>query len=264
MGKGRETAEFIRGLGWDPMIVHTVQLRPREQSELFSDLRDILATGGLDWFVFMSPEGVRTLFQVFRTHGNLLPSILGQCRFLAVGPRTREALREEGVGEVEVPESYSSEGVAAFLAASSRSGRRVLLSRSSEADDTLSRNLASKGFKSLTIHVYSSSLPEDCASVREFVAGLRQKQVGGVLFTSSRSASNLFEMTESEATEDELVGLLRSCLVGAIGPTTAGKLRELGIEPDVRPTHYLINDGVRLLADALQTRPALEIASPTS
>ncbi len=236
------------------MIVHTVQLEPREQSELFSELRDILATGGLDWLVFMSPEGVQALFQLFRTYGSLMPSILGQCRFLAVGPRTREALREQGVGEVEVPESYSSEGVAAFLAALPGGGGRVLLARSSDVDDTLSKNLASRGFKALTIRVYSSSLPDDGASVRELVAGLRQKQVGGVLFTSSKSASNLFEMAESEIGRDELVGLLRNSLVGAIGPATAGTLRELGLEASVQPTQYLINEAVKMLVDFLEAK----------
>lgn len=251
VGKGSETVEFIRELGWDPLIVHTVQLRPRDQSELFSELRDILATGSLDWLVFMSVEGVQALFQVFRAYGNLLPSITGSCRFLAVGPKTREALREQGVGEVAVPESYSSEGVAAFLAASTRRRGSVLLARSAEADDSLGGSLASKGFKAVTIHAYSSSLPAERASVREFVACLKRRQVGGVLFTSSKSASSLFEMVEGDIGRDELVGLLRDAKVGAIGPATAGKLRELGLEPNVQPTHYLINEGVKLLVDSL-------------
>jgi uroporphyrinogen-III synthase len=260
VGKGGETAEFIHGLGWDPVIVHTVELRPRDQSLVFSELREVFSTGNVDWLVFMSPEGVQPFFEILKTHGNLLPTIIGQSRIVAVGPRTRDFLERQGVRDIFMPDDYSSVGIAEYLSSQSLEDRRVLLARSSEANDTLAKKLASKGAKAETVHVYSSSVPENQSTVQSLLVELERKTVGGILFTSSQSASNLFKMAEKEASHDEIVRLLGGCLVGAIGPVTAERLRELGVEPNIQPARYLINEAVKLIVNAWEARHAPQIA----
>ncbi len=260
MGKGFETAEFIHGLDWDPLIVHTVELRPRGQSLIFSELREALSTGNVDWLVFMSPEGVQPFFEILRTYGNLLPSIIGQSCIVAVGPRTREALEKQGVRDVFMPDNYSSDGIAEHLSTLSLENKRVLLARSSEASDTLARRLASKGAQVATVHVYVSSTPEDGSTVQSLLAELERKTVGGVLFTSSQSASNLFKMAEKHTSREKTVGLLGGCVIGAVGPVTAEMLRELGVEPDIQPPRYLINEAVRLIVNAWEARQVPQIA----
>ena len=263
-GRGVETAEFIRQLGWNPLIVHTVELRPRDPLGVFAEVRTILSEGALDWLIFMSPEGVQLLFDILRTHSNLLPSILGRLRIVAVGPRTREAVLKQGVRDVSIPDNYSSDGVAAFLSTSPLDGKRVVLARSSEANDSLATTLTSKGAKVTTTRLYSSSAPDDRSTVETFVEELKHGTVGGVLFTSSQSATNLFKMAEDEIAPPELAGLLRNCLVGAIGPTTAKKLRDLGIQPDIVPTRYLINEAARAIVETWEARKVSAMAGFTS
>jgi uroporphyrinogen-III synthase len=53
----------------------------------------------------------------------------------------------------------------------------------------------------------------------------------------------LFSITERRIPVSQLIGLMRSPIVGAIGPATAERLRELGVEPSV-PGRYLIEDAI--------------------
>jgi uroporphyrinogen-III synthase len=239
------------------LIVNTVELRPRTESDLFREFRTILSEGSIDWLVFMSPEGVQVLFELLRTHGGLLPSMLGNPRIVAVGPKTKQALIREGVREVLVPSIYNSNGVAELLTSSSSlDGIRVVLARSSGANDTLSTTLAAKGANVATVVTYSSVLPKDGVTVRKLVEKLKEDSVDGILFTSSLSASNLFAIAKSIVSSSELSTLLDDCLVGAIGPATADRLRQLGIEPDLQPDHYLIEEALGLMAETLHRQAA--------
>jgi len=254
-GKGEDTAEFIRKLSWTPLIVHTVELKPREASDLFTEFRTVLSEASIDWLVFMSPVGVQVLFNLLRTHGNLLPSMLGNPRIVAVGPKTRQALTEQGVRDVLVPATYTSEGVAELLSSSSRlDGARVVLARSSEANESLATSLAMRGANVSSVTVYSSSLPENDMTVTRLVETLKEDLVDGILFTSSLSATNLFRIAERIVSPNEVARLLDDCLIGAIGPITAEKLRQLGVKPDVQPDHYLIEESLRLMAETLRRR----------
>ncbi len=239
VGQGEDTARFIRGLGWTPLIIHTVELRPREKSEIFADLSKLLSEGPVDWLVLMSPNGVSLLFDVLKSHGNLIPSALGQIQLLAVGPKTRDSLSKYRVRDVHLPESFSSVGVADFLSKHQLEGKRVILTRSSAATNSLAHELEKRGALVDTLHLYGSVPPSDITSLLRFVDGLRKGEIHAVLFTSSVSAFNLFAMSKNEIVHAELVRLLGAILVGAIGPVTAQKLRQLGVEPKVSETSLI-------------------------
>ncbi|MEK6920111.1 MAG: uroporphyrinogen-III synthase, partial [Thermoproteota archaeon] len=145
LGEGDDTAEFIRQLGWQSLIFHTVELKPRNAEEIFSELRTVLSEGPVDYLAFMSPKGVSLLFDVLKTHPSTLPGALGHLHIVAVGPKTREALLSQGVQEVLMPEDYSSTGVAGLLSRVSLKGKRVILGRSAEASDVLAKALTAKG-----------------------------------------------------------------------------------------------------------------------
>lgn len=240
-----------------------MELKPREPSETYSEL-SALSESPLDWLVFMSPRGVHLLLEIFLSHGSLLPSVLGRFRVVAVGPRTREALLKAGIRNVSTPEAYSSEGVGSLLSKFPLKDRRVVLARSSDANDSLARTLSSKGAIVKTITLYSSSIPKDRSSVDKFGDELKLARIHAVLFTSSTSASNLFRMSEPEIPADSLAGFLGKTLVGAIGPPTARKLQELGVQADMIPTKHLINEAARLLVEVSGMRKAPTPSSTVS
>ncbi|HZY95081.1 MAG TPA: uroporphyrinogen-III synthase [Candidatus Bathyarchaeia archaeon] len=258
-GKGEETTDYVRQLGWNSLIVHSVQLIHRDPSDLFSDLREIISEGLIDWMVFMSPEGVHRIFEVLRTHGNLLPSLLGKFRVVAVGPTTRDAVMKQGLREVEMPIEFSSRGIAKLLAGYSLDQKRVVLVRSADADSFLDRALASNGARVVTIPVYSSSQPRDITSVTLLIEHLQNRRVDAILFTSSRSVSNLFSIVEKTIGPGKLVDFLSSCIVGAIGPVTAQTLRDFNIQVDVLPEHSLVNEAAKSLTETWESKHSPEL-----
>ncbi len=253
MGEGEETAGLIRQLGWSPLIVHSVELRSRERSEIYADLSRIVSEGQVDWLVLMSGHGVSLLFDVLKSYGSLLPSALGQIQLLAVGPRTRDALTRNGVRDVHVPERFSSVGVAEFLSRQKLKDKRVVLARSSAADNSLARRLESMGAKIDTLRLYDSVIPSDVSSVSRLVNGLKKGDITALLFTSSISASNLFALSDKEVSRSELLGLLGPVLVGSIGPVTAQRLGRLGIEPKVMPRTFMIEEALKEMVSTYET-----------
>jgi len=243
----------VRKLGWTPLIVHAVELRPLEQSSIISEFSRIVGEGPVDWLVFMSPTGVDAFFDMLKSHSSILPSALGRISIMAVGQKTSSALRRHGVQNVVVPEKYSSAGIANYLSELEMKGQRVVLVRSSAADDRLARSLTSKGAAVETITIYESLVPANRESVLDFLAGLEKGQFQAVLFTSAASASNLFSIAEREIPVSKLIQLLRSTVVGAIGHVTAERLRELGINPSV-PERYLIEDAIGELVKKAEER----------
>src|SRR2546427_12663410 len=141
-GLGKDTIRLVKEMGWNPLIVHTVELRPREQSEIFTELSQLLTGGPVDWMVLMSPNGSNLLFDILRSHGNLLPSALGDLHLLAVGPKTKDTLARQGIRGVHLPDKFSSMGIADFFSTKDLGGKRILLARSASADNSLGRVLA--------------------------------------------------------------------------------------------------------------------------
>ena len=244
---GKDTIRLVKEMGWNPLIVHTVELRPREQSEIFTELSQVLTGGPVDWLVLMSPNGANLLFDILRSHGNLLPSVLGDLQLLAVGPRTKDALARQGIRGVHLPDKFSSIGIGDFLRAQGLTGKRVLLARSSSADNSLGRELAKNGAIVETVNLYDSVIPSDATSFQRFVDLVQRGDIQAILFTSSLSASNLFLMSKNYVSVDELVPRLRKIRVGAIGPVTARRLAELGVPPTMMPKTFIIDDALKEL-----------------
>ena len=247
VGQGEDTIKFVKEMGWNPLIVHTVELRERKESEIFTDLSRVLTWGPVDWLVMMSPNGARLLFNILKSHGNLLPSVQGDIQMLAVGPRTKDALARLGIRDVHVPDKFSSIGIADFLSSKRLVGKRVLLARSSSADNNLESALVKNGALVETVNLYDSVIPSDATSYKRFIEEIRRRSIQAILFTSSLSASNLFSMSKDYVSLDEFVALLRRVRVGAIGPVTALRLSELGLPPNIMPGTFIIDDALREL-----------------
>jgi len=233
----------VRKLGWTPFIIHAVELRPLVISSILKEFSRVIGEGPIDWLVFMSSSGVDAFFDMLKSHSSVLPSASGQIRIMAIGPKTSAALRRHGVQDVVVPEKYSSVGIENHLSKFEMKGQRVVLVRSSAADQRLAVALTSKGASVETITIYESHIPENRESALDFLARLEKGQFQAVLFTSAASASNIFSIAESRIPASQLVHLMRSPLVGAIGPATAERLRELGVDPSI-PERYLIEDAI--------------------
>ena len=245
VGMGQDTAEFVRSLGWTPAIFHTVDLKLVEGQDIRNQMHHCLSQGPIDWIVFMSSTGVRLLFESIGSDLRLQKA-LGSTKFLAVGPKTRDALVHHGVMQTYLPERYSSTGIVQFFLQTASKNLRVVLIRSSSANDSLAHSLTASGFVVRTINAYHSVLPKDLQSAHDFLDRLSQGRFDAVLFTSAVSVSNLFKIAKTKFDESQLVELLNELSVGAIGPATGKELQSRGIEPVV-PDEYLIEKALSQL-----------------
>src|SRR5438034_7301347 len=245
VGKGGDTAELVRNLGWTPFIFHTVELKPLDDQKIMAQIRSSLTQGQIDWIVFMSSTGVKLLFDVLASYPNL-PRIPSETRFLAVGPRTRESLLHYGITQTIVTEKYSSTGLDEWFSHLNRKNPRIVLIRSLSANASLANSLRAKGATVTTVNIYDSAMPTDLQSVFDFLDGLRLGQFAAVLFTSAISVSNFFTIAETHFEGTGLIDRLNRILVGTVGPVTAERLRNRGVETNV-PDEYLIEKAITKL-----------------
>ena len=253
-GEGANTAAQIRERGWRPLIVHTVEIKPRPVAQISGELERGFSTSIPDWIVFMSPRSAGMFFEAANQQEGLKRTILELSRIIAVGPKTKSSLKQTGVKIVDIPTNYSSEGVAEFFSNIQNRGKRILLARSNQASDLLEEKLKALGAAVSTLKLYDSSLPSDASSVSEFLRELKTGNINATLFTSALSASNLFSMSEPHLDAGELRRLLRNTLVGAIGPVTSERLITLGIKPGLVPKRFLIEEGIANIIDVVETR----------
>jgi len=154
-----------------------------------------------------------------------------------------------------MPERYSSNGVREFFSKLDLDKLRIVLVRSSSADDSLAKSLESMGASVGTIIVYDSNIPTDLTSAFSFLEELSADHLSAVLFTSAISVSNLFKIAETKFDRREMVRLLNRVCIGAIGPATAEELRRQGVEP-ILPDEYMIESAIKKLV-APTTSPRL-------
>src|SRR6266849_1550319 len=95
-GEGASTAAQIRERGWRPLIVHTVELKPRPVEQVSDELEKEIRTGIPDWIVFMRPRSPGMLFDDANQDDMLKTTIIQPSRIIAVGPKTQSSLKETG------------------------------------------------------------------------------------------------------------------------------------------------------------------------
>jgi uroporphyrinogen III methyltransferase/synthase len=203
--------DLLRTCGAEPVLIPMIAIRRLDTAPLDAALEQ-----AWDWIVATSPNGARVVLDRLAERG--LPT-----RWAAIGPRTAETLMASGIE----PRIALSDGTGAALAeALGRvEGQQVLLARARTATKDLPRILRAQG-----AHVRDVAVYETIAGPESSRAPLAQALADGidaVIFTSGSTVEGFTRL----AAEPALA--LASKTVVAIGPTTAGAVRETGVEPRV-------------------------------
>lgn len=207
----------LRSLGLPVLIWAAVRVLPTDTTKLDEALSRVQA---FDWIVFTSRHGVAAVT------GRLSTPPEG-VRTAAVGRATAAVLQQHGWPVDRIPAEPNAAGlVAAFAAAGSARGLRVLYPASSRALPTLAVGLTQLGAEVTTVEAYrtvsGSALDvEDC---RSYIA---RDGVGAVTFASPSAVAEL----EGALGKEDLDRLLSRVPAVAIGPTTARALTERGYTP---------------------------------
>lgn len=215
----RRYAARLEGLGLIPVMLPCI--------ELIVGAEEILATAReeasrADWIVVTSARAVEALWPDGR--GMPLTPVA------AVGPHTAAAVGEAG-GRAEMVGDGGASRMTNELGALVR-GRSVFFPHASGADPRTASALRDAGADVTTREVYRVT-PVPPGS----------EPVDAVMFASPSAVSGWFLSRD-----------LRSLLVGAVGPTTAGAIARKGVRPDVIPQQPSFDRLARLMAEKLTER----------
>jgi len=178
-----------------------------------------------DYCAFMSAQAVNILFDLAGREAALA---LKSTVVIAVGPKTKQALLEQGASVRLVPEEFSSEGLVDLLAGIQPKGKKIIIPRSGAANEFATKALEGLGMQVDEIPLYSVRTCAPTLIWSEFSDLLRQKKVDAVIFTSSSSVSSFFEILGKMTQESLQIDLLTR--VVSIGPFTTRELKKRDIE----------------------------------
>ena len=162
----------------------------------------------------------------------------------AVGEKTEEALKAEGIRVDLVPEIGSAENLMTSLDGMEVAGRRFLFPKSSIARDVLPTELRDRGAEVEEIVVYRTISPEATAlnAVRDaLVAGT----IDCVAFFSPSAARNVVQMLGRQCFGETIVAV--------IGPTTGAAAKSMGVSVDIVSPETNAEAFVRAIAGVLET-----------
>ena len=178
-------------------------------------------------------------------------------RVCAIGPKTAEALEAMKIRVNFVPREYRAEAIFEGLKKEKLKGKNILIPRARVARDVLPEELRKAGAAVDVVEVYQTVLPkENVSEIREL---LGKREISAITFTSSSTVSNFAEMLG----KDEARALTAGIAVASIGPITAERAKELGIETAVMPREYTIPALVEALVEFFRKRISPQSAQRT-
>jgi uroporphyrinogen III methyltransferase/synthase len=229
-------------------VVHcpTIEIAPPESWDGLD--RAIDGFEKYDWVIFTSANAVRFFLKRFKEK---VPSdvveIFSKKRVCAIGPATRRSIEESGLAVDLVAEVSVAEGVLMAIKGhlnrrDSLRGKKILIPRARLARDVLPDELSKLGAQVDAVEAYQTIKPDlDFAPIiRLFERG----SVDAITFTSPSTIVNFAALVSPHSLSE----LLRDTLVGCIGPVTAAKARDLGLDEIVLPDNYDAQSLIEVMA----------------
>jgi uroporphyrinogen-III synthase len=263
--RGLDMAKLITRYGGQATVAPSMREIPLETNTEALTFARKLAEGGFDIVIFLTGVGTRALSRVAET---IFPvdQYLAELRKIAIvarGPKPASVLREWNVPiALTAPEPNTWRELLRALDENSASvplkGRRTAVQEYGVSNPQLLAALVERGALVTSVPIYEWALPADTGPLRSVVSAIARNQIDVILFTTATQADHLLQIAAEMNEEDALRRAFSRMLVASIGPTTSERLRELGIAPDLEPTHpkmgYLVMETAQRSAEVLQRK----------
>ncbi len=192
-----------------------------------------------DYSVFMSSKAVKLLFDSAKKISKYeqLQLAVANTIVIAVGPKTKAALENEGIRVAHIPKRYSSVGIGEVFTRLNAVGKKVIVPRSGASTPFLRKLLEKIGLNVQELHLYDIRAFQDTSKWDEFQKLFSQNNIDGIVFTSSSSVRAFFEIMLKMFDEKTLLNDFRKTKVVSIGPFTAEELNKFNIKNSVANVH---------------------------
>jgi uroporphyrinogen-III synthase len=218
-----------------PLPIPTIELMPKGDKIVDEFLKDIQEFQP-DYSVFMSSKAVKLLFDVAKNTDKYqkLQLAIANTMVMAVGPKTKQALEDEGIKVSFMPSKFSSVGVGEQFTKLNAEGKKVIVPRSGASTEFLATLLEKIGLIVKENHLYDVQAFSDTTQWKNFKELFSQNKIDGIVFTSASSVRGFFEIMSEQ---NDLLQKLEKTQIVAIGPFTAEELKKFNIEPKVADVH---------------------------
>jgi uroporphyrinogen-III synthase len=219
----REFLQSVREQGGRAIALPAIEIVP-QGPEVAEEFLDKLRKKKHYYCVFMSQQAINILFDLAR---DKVAQALKSTTVIAVGPKTKQSLEEHGIKVGLVLEKFSSFGLVELMSEMKPAGKKIIIPRSSAANDFAIEALIRLGMDVDEILLYTVRTRAVEPIWKEFCDLLLQKRVDAVIFTSASNVNSFFEIM-GNVSQDELQ-LNNLTKVISIGPLTSRALRDRSI-----------------------------------
>ncbi|MGB8328887.1 MAG: uroporphyrinogen-III C-methyltransferase, partial [Polyangiales bacterium] len=213
-------AALLRDEGAQPILAPTIRIGPPPDPGPLLDA--VTHLDRYDWIVFTSANAVEAVFSAIVQGGLDLRALAG-AKVCAIGSKTGGALAAGGIRADLIPDDARAEGVLAALRPLLGDRARVLLPRAEVAREILPSSLRDAG-ATVDVVVAYQNLPPEPAEIQRIRDLVDPAESDAVLFTSSSTVRNLFEVLGDGALER-----LNALDLFSIGPVTTECAEGLGL-----------------------------------
>lgn len=236
-----DSKEFIQLMNQDkakPIPLPTIELVSKGE-KIVDEFLESLKDYNPDYTVFMSSKAVKLLFDIAKKLSKQQELQLGIANtiVIAVGPKTKIELENEGIKVAYMPNRYSSVGVGEVFTRLNAVGKKVVVPRSGASTPFLKNLLEKIGLDIKEIHLYDVCAFRDTTQWNEFRDLFSQNKVDGIVFTSASSVRAFFEIMTKDYDDKTLLDNLDKIQVVAIGPFTADELKKFNVRNTIAQVH---------------------------
>jgi len=248
-----ESLELARKMGFDAVFASPIDLRTNDTPEFLTFLQG-LANGDVDTVVLTSSMSVKSTFELARKHGQVeeLSRGLRQIQIIAIGPGTAKTAEAEWIKVETLPERFTTEGLVQLLAKKKITGKQVVILRSDQTSEILTKGLKSSGAMVQEIEVYKLTKVKAGRPLLDmFYKGIRG-EIDVFAFTSPLSAKSFIDEAKKHYSDEEVDDMLDCAIVAAIGEPTKKLLEDMGVRVDIVPIQTTFEMLMQAIADAIR------------
>jgi len=234
-----EFTDYLIKLGAEVIKFPVIDIAPPDNWNALDLAIDKLDDYG--WVIFTSVNGVKSFIGRLIERGKDIKGAMFGVRICSVGLKTADAVEQYGLRVDFVPEEFRAEAIAEGFETMGALNEKVLIPRAQAGREVLPEELSKMGYRVDVVPVYKVVRPDiDVSWLKKM---LSSRKIDMITFTSGSCVRNFIEFLGMEEYKLLLTGVKIAC----ISPVTAESMRKYGIETDVIPERYTIED----LTDAI-------------
>lgn len=233
-----DSIALAKEMGFKPLAVPMIELADM-RDEYFDGFVERVLAGVPDYVIFTSANGIDFTLGKIEDNESFIDA-LNATKVIAIGPTTRKALEYLGINVLGMPGVYSSEGIVEFLCPDIK-GKVIDTARSFYGSPLLIKGLKECGAEVHETNVYTLTKPEG-SEQKEFISRALAGEVDVFAFTSSMMVRNFFEHAVEQSSKEEVINVMNSSIIAAIGIPTARTIESFGVNVSVTPGKFTFED----------------------